>query len=393
MESRISTAAIKKFLLDYHKTMGHQIFDSFPILSDDPTLLFTNATVTPFKGMFTGKGLDPTDFAMIQRCLRLGGASELDEVGVNPYYHTFFEMFGSGLFGLSHGDAIKYVLDLLSSLGLDVQRMYFTIPDDEFRAGLEKNQIDPQRVFFLEKNHDLFWGHWHFGRLGPVGRGLTIIYNNSDNPPTSLDQMACNSDDFVELLTLIYIYGQESESGEIVKAINPGFDMAVGVERLAAVIQQKNQYEIDSIEPLVKHFTNSDVDLVSARVCADHMRAICVLVEEGVLPANKGAGYVLKKLTNRVVETLWSSIGEPFDVEKLVLGFCDILMLTTPEVVVNCDEVANLFKQRSTALLTAMEKGKRILEQNPDISSEILMSTYGVSPTMYDLMVNRMDQT
>jgi len=217
--------------------------------------------VTSTKGMFVKDGADAFDFALVQRCVRVGGANELDEVGVNPYYHTFFEMFGSGSFGITHTEAIQYMLDLLSAVGLSPERMYFTIPESEdFRVGLEENGIDSSRVFTLGENHSLFWVHWRFGDLGPIGRGLTVIYSNTEAIPPSLDHMADNPDDFVELLTLIDIYGKKSESGIVVEAANPGFDLAIGVERLAAVIQQCNQYETDSVKPLVDVFIEGHSD-------------------------------------------------------------------------------------------------------------------------------------
>lgn len=387
---------IKAMLLQYHRERGYKIFRSFPLVSDDPTIMFVNATITPFKSWFTNPDEEPKNYALIQRCFRIGGANELDSVGVNPYCHTFFEMFGSGTFALSHMEAIQYLLELLDILGLEKQRLYFTIPNDsKFKSSLTINSIGQSHIFTLE-NNGVFWQEWRFGEFGPVGKGLTVIYSRSEEKVQSIGQMATDPDRFVELLNLIYVYGQEAQDGKAVPVPNPGFDLGLGIERLAAVLQGCDNYQINTIRPFVEIVVNFfrsqgyNLDETVTRILTDHFRAICVLIDEGLKPSNKKHGYALRKLIRRCLELAWYSAGQIVSTEILIERFCDQLgqcgvQRTSRSIIVT------IFKEESRALCKVIQKAKRILEKQPDVHPDVLWDTYGLSPKLATIIKRKED--
>lgn len=393
----ISVKDIKSILLQCHKERGYQLPDSFPIVSSDPTIMFVNATITPFKHFYSS---DPEiqryNYAFVQRCFRLGGASELDLVGTNPYYHTFFEMFGSGTFGINHREAIEYLLELLATLKIEQQRLYYTVPSREnFRSALVANGVSENHIFTLE-NNSTFWQEWKFGKLGPVGYGLTAIYSRSLETVNSVDQMALDIDRFVPFLCLIYVAWEETSDDRIIPITNPGFDLGIGIERLAAVLQKCNTYQIDSISPLVAVVTHylssvtSRVDEKITRIVADHLRAICMLIDEGVLPSNKKHGYALRKLIRRCLELVWNSAGQVILTEILIERFCDQLEQCSGQRI-PCSAIVNVVKEESQALYKVIQKAKRILEKQPDIHPDVLWDTYGLSSKLVTVIKRKED--
>jgi len=386
----LSTKWIKSALLDFHRKREHKIFNSFPLISQDPTVMFINATITPFKHCFVS-GEKPENYALIQRCFRIGGASELEMVGVNPYYHTFFEMFGSGAFLIDYDEAVRYLLDLLNLLTLEKGKTYFAVPDEKrFKNSLIANGVEPSKIFTL-KEKDIFWQEWRFGKLGPVGKGLTVIYSRSQRKINSLKQIVKGSDEFVELANLIHVYGQETEDGSIIPAKNPGFEFAVGIERLAAVLQGCNNYQIDAILPLTQliaqFFQNKGYspDKAIVRTLTDHLRAICILTNEGLKPSNKMHGYALRKLIRRILENYWLTVNRISPIEPLVEQFCYQFNRCSEERI-SSKKVVTLVKEEAENFLTAIERGKKILKRNPSISSAILLDTYGLPQSLIPII-------
>lgn len=392
-EQVLSVEQIKTVLLEYHRKKGYKIFKSFPLVSDDPTVMFTNSTITPFKKWFTDSSIKPQNYALVQNCLRVGGADELNLVGFNPYYHTFFEMFGSGTFAVSHEEAIYYLLEIVDYLNFEKSRVYFTIPEEEereFYKALRGNGIEQSHIFTLGDN-DLFWQEWKFGKLGPVGRGLTVIYSQTDIV-RSVREMTEKPEQFVELLNLIHIYGQETEDGAIISVAQPGFDLGVGIERLAAALQGCNNYQIDSIGPLAEivhgFLVNQGMgfDESIIRVCTDHLRAICILISEGLSPSNKEHGYVLRKLIRKFLEFVWIALGRIIQVETVVESFaerfnhCGIQAKVSPLI------VTTSVIEESLAFRRAISRGRNIVRRRSDIPSKILRDTYGISRELIYLL-------
>jgi alanyl-tRNA synthetase len=381
---------IKLALLDYHKNKGYRIFSSFPLVSDDPTVMFINATITPFKHYFLNEE-QPINYAFIQRCFRMGGASELDLVGINPYYHTFFEMFGSGTFSASYQEAVLYLLELLDLLAFKQEQVYFAVPEEqEFRKRLIANNVKPAHIFNLGKEQ-LFWQEWRFGKFGPVGSGLTVVYSRSSKKVSSLKEIVKGSDEFVELANLIHVYGQEMPDGSIVPANNPGFEFAVGIERLAATLQGCNNYQIDTISPLAElvafFFKKKGCypDEAVVRLLTDHLRGVCVLTNEGLKPSNKRQGYVFRKLIRRTLEKSWIVIGRICPIELLVEQFCCRFNQCSEEKI-SPTETAELVAEETEVFLTGIERAKKILKKNPAISPAVLLDTYGLPQTLISIL-------
>lgn len=384
----ISVKDMKSILLQYHKEKGYQLPDSFPIVSSDHTVMFVNATITPFKHFYSSDlEIQRYNYALVQRCFRLGGASELDLVGTNPYYHTFFEMFGSGTFGINHYEAIEYLLKLLAILRIEQQRLYYTVPSKgNFRSALIANGISENHIFVLE-NNEIFWQKWKFGKLGPIGYGLTAIYSRSLETVNSVEQMTFDIDCYVPFLCLIYIAWREISDNKFIPITNPGFDLGIGIERLAAVLQKCNTYQIDSINPLVEvvtHYLSSTTSRINekiTRIIADHLRAICVLIDEGVLPSNKKHGYALRKLIRRYLELVWNSADQVVSTEILIERFCDQLEYCSGQRIPR-SIIIKVVKKENLALCAVIQKARRILEKQPDICPDVLWDTYGLSPKL-----------
>ena len=384
---------IKAALLEFHRSRGYKIFEPAPLVSGDPTVMFVNATITPFKSHFSSSTIQPENYALIQGCLRMGGSSELEIVGVNPYYLTFFEMFGSGTFNTTHEKATAYLLELLAVLGIKKECLYFTVPvNKRFHKALRQNGVEKTRIFQLTENK-YFWQEWKFGVPGPVGYGLTVVFARSSQKVESVEQLAGDQDRYVELLNLIHIHSQSLPDGKLVPISNPGFDLGVGVERLAAVLQGCDSYHIDTVLPLVqvaKSFLQEQkkrkVNEVVARVCADHFRAIYTLLAQGLMPSNKGHGYVLRKLMRRFLETVWSLVGNPISTagltQKLCVAFESSGLATG---VARCDSVSGRIQEEETALLAILRRASEIIRQYPEASPQTLYNTYGISRTLLTL--------
>lgn len=390
--SRPIVREIKATLLEFHKNMGYRIFDSFPLVSADPTVMFVNATITPFKSWFADSSIHPDNYALIQGCLRMGGASELDVVGTNPYYFTFFEMFGSGTFRITHEEAISYLMELLATFGLGKQNLYFIIPTESgFREALKRNGIEEGWVFQLSEN-SYFWQEWKFGVPGPVGHGLTVVFSRSSEKAESVEQLANDRDRYIELLNLIYIHSQSTSEGKLMPIPNPGFDLGVGIERLAAVLQNCDSYHIDNILPLVEtvrkflsaHSEKSDE--IVTRICSDHFRAIYALSAQGLTPSNKGHGYVLRKLIRRFLETIWSSIGRPESTRELIRCLSEVLEGQGNEISVRGRiDITDKVLDEEKALLNIVQNAQQIIRKHPEASPQMLYDTYGISRTILTL--------
>lgn len=383
---------IKTTLFEFHRSRGYKIFEPIPLVSIDPTVMFVNATITPFKSHFSDNTIKPENYALIQGCLRMGGASELEVVGVNPYYFTFFEMFGSGMFNTTHKKATIYLLSLLATLGIDEGHLYFTVPtNDNFHEALRQNGIEEARIFQLTENKH-FWQEWKFGVPGPVGHGLTVVFARSSEKVKSVEQLAGDQDQYVELLNLIYVHSQSLPDGELVPISNPGFDLGVGIERLAAVLQRCDSYRIDTMLPLVRTAKTflleqgEEADDAVARICADHFRAIYALLAQGLVPSNKGHGYVLRKLIRRFLEVVWLSVGNPISTTELTQK----LSVTFESGGLGAGvgryySVSGKVQEEETALLVILQRAGEVIRQHPEASPQTLYNTYGISRTLLKL--------
>ncbi len=270
--------------------------------------------------------------------------------------------------------------------------MYFTIPaEQKFLEALKRNGIKEERVFQLSKN-DYFWQEWKFGVPGPVGHGLTVVFSRSLERVESVEQLANNQDRYIELLNLIYIHSQSTSKGEVISIPNPGFDLGVGIERLAAVLQNCDSYHIDNISPLVETVRefllmyNKKADEITARICADHFRAIYALSAQGLAPSNKWPGYVLRKLTRRFLEAIWSSIGKPKSTRELIRRLSEVFESQGSAIGISGRiDVVDKVLGEEKSLSSIVQNAQQIIRKHPEASPQMLYDTYGISRTILAL--------
>jgi len=252
------------------------------------------------------------------------------------------------------------------------------------------NNIKPSHIFSLGSKK-LFWQEWKFGKFGPVGSGLTVIYSRSSNQICSLNQIIKGSNEFIELANLINVYGQEMSDESIVPIKNPGFEFAVGIERLAATLQSCNNYQIDTISPLTRlvasFIKEKDCcpDDATVRLLTDHLRGICILTDEGLKPSNKRHGYVFRKLIRKTLERFWIITKQICSIEPLVKQFCSQFNQCSEEKI-SSTKVAEVVTEETKVFLIGIERAKKILKKNPTISNAVLLDTYGLSQTLIPVL-------
>ncbi|MBC2777863.1 alanine--tRNA ligase [Parasphingopyxis marina] len=308
-----STNDIRRSFLDYFGSKGHAVVPSAPLVPhNDPTLMFVNAGMVPFKNVFTG--LETRDYSTAtssQKCVRAGGKhNDLDNVGYTARHHTFFEMLGNFSFGDYFKDhAIELAWDLITKeWGISPDRLTATVyhTDDEAFDLWKKISGLPESRIIRIATKDNFWA---MGDTGPCGPCSEIFYDHGDHipggPPGSPDE---DGDRFVEIWNLVFMQ-YEQEDNEIARDLpHPSIDTGLGLERMAAVLQgTHDNYEIDLFRALI----HESVELTGAkaegdaaashRVIADHLRSSSFLIADGVLPANEGRGYVLRRIMRRAM--------------------------------------------------------------------------------------------
>jgi len=313
-----STNDIRRSFLDYFAGEGHARVASAPLVPhNDPTLMFVNAGMVPFKNVFTGLENRPYKTAVSsQKCVRAGGKhNDLDNVGYTARHHTFFEMLGNFSFGdYFKEQAITHAWTLLTrEWGLPPEKLTATVyhTDDEAFDLWKKIAGLPEERIIRISTKDNFWA---MGDTGPCGPCSEIFYDHGDHifggPPGSPDE---DGDRFVEIWNLVFMqYEQltpESDNGgERVSLPKPSIDTGMGLERIAAVMQGvTDNYDTDTFKTLIHEsgeLTKTAIDganKASHRVIADHLRASSFLVADGVLPANEGRGYVLRRIMRRAM--------------------------------------------------------------------------------------------
>ena len=304
---------IREAFLSFFEKQGHTRRASAPLVpQNDPTLLFVNAGMVPFKNIFTGA---ETPFApratTSQKCVRAGGKhNDLDNVGYTARHHTFFEMLGNFSFGdYFKEQAIHYGWDLVTKqFGLDPKRLLVTVyAEDDEAATLWKKiaGLSDDRIIRIATSDNF----WSMGDTGPCGPCSEIFYDHGDNiaggPPGSPDE---DGDRFIEIWNLVFMQFDQSADGTRKPLPKPSIDTGMGLERIAAVLQGvHNNYEIDLFANLIK----AEEDLYGAkakggqlgsfRVIADHLRTSSFLIADGVLPSNEGRGYVLRRIMRRAM--------------------------------------------------------------------------------------------
>ena len=309
----ISTNDIRRSFLDYFGSHGHEVVQSAPLVPyNDPTLMFTNAGMVPFKNVFTGLETRAVPRATSsQKCVRAGGKhNDLDNVGYTARHHTFFEMLGNFSFGdYFKEQAITHAWTLLTKeWGLPRDKLLATVyhTDDEAFALWKKIAGLPEDRIIRIPTKDNFWA---MGDDGPCGPCSEIFFDHGEHiwggPPGSAEE---DGDRFIEIWNLVFMQFEQA-SGEIVSELpKKSIDTGMGLERIAAVLQgEHDNYDTDTFKALIaasEHLTGVRAEgehKASHRVIADHLRSTSFLLADGVLPSNEGRGYVLRRIMRRAM--------------------------------------------------------------------------------------------
>ena len=369
----ISTNDIRRGFLDYFGKAGHQIVPSAPLVpQNDPTLMFVNAGMVPFKNVFTGLETRPYVTATSsQKCVRAGGKhNDLDNVGYTARHHTFFEMLGNFSFGdYFKEQAIDHAWTLLTTVwGIDPNRLTATVyhTDDEAHALWQRLLPDDRIIRIATKDN-----FWAMGDSGPCGPCSEIFYDHGDHipggPPGSPDE---DGDRFVEIWNLVFMQ-YEQEANEITGDLpKQSIDTGMGLERVAAVLQGvHDNYDTDTFKALIgasTALTGTSAEgefKASHRVIADHLRSTGFLVADGVLPANEGRGYVLRRIMRRAMRHA-HLIGakEPL-MHRLVPALVAEMGAAYPELLRAQPMLEATLEQEETRFRQTLERGLKILEE------------------------------
>ena len=303
---------IRKKFLDFFEKKGHKVYPSAPLVPDDPTLLFTNAGMVPFKPIFTGEKPAPTPprATSSQLCMRAGGKhNDLENVGYTNRHHTLFEMLGNFSFGdYFKEEAIAYAWEFVTEvLKLDKDRLWITIHESDDEAGKIWEKYVPKNRIVKMGDKDNFW---QMGDTGPCGPCSEIHYDQgADKFNSPEDYLGGEGDRFLEIWNLVFMQYNRDEKGNLTPLPKPSIDTGMGLERITAVVEGvESNYDTSIFRPLLEKIVeitgkeyHKDKRGASHRVIADHIRAVSFLLSEGVRFDREGRGYVLRRILRRGV--------------------------------------------------------------------------------------------
>ncbi|HPG12140.1 MAG TPA: alanine--tRNA ligase, partial [Chitinophagaceae bacterium] len=403
----MTSAAIRQAFLDYFKEKGHTIVPSAPIVvKNDPTLMFTNAGMNQFKDYFLGNKKPPySRVADTQKCLRVSGKhNDLEEVGVDTYHHTMFEMLGNWSFGdpvqpeagYFKKEAIAWSWELLTEVyKLDKSRIYVTIFEGDEKEGLPKDDeaynewkkwVTEDRILMGNRKDNF----WEMGDTGPCGPCTEIHYDT--RPEANNDGHALvNNDDtgmVMEIWNNVFIQFNRKKDGSLESLPAKHVDTGMGLERLVRVMQGKtSNYDTDiftgtisGIEKITgkKYDAGDSKQAIAFRVIADHIRAISFTIADGQLPSNTGAGYVIRRILRRAVRYYYSYLDyqQPL-LSQLVPVIANQFETVFPELQKQVDFVSKVVKEEEEAFLKTVERGLAMLDEaSVDITGEQAFKLY-----------------
>jgi alanyl-tRNA synthetase len=369
-----SSNDIRATFLDYFTRNGHEPVPSAPLVPrNDPSLLFVNSGMVPFKNVFTGQEKRPYLRATsAQKCVRAGGKhNDLDNVGYTARHHTFFEMLGNFSFGdYFKEQAITHAWTLLTrDFGLAKNRLLVTVfHDDHDAAALWRKIADlPDERIIRIKTDDNFW---RMGETGPCGPCSEIFYDHGPSvpggPPGSPDE---DGDRFIEIWNLVFMQYVEDATKTLTPLPRPSIDTGMGLERFAAILQGKHDnYDTDTLRALIiasAEASNTDPDgphKISHRVIADHLRSTAFIIADGVLPSNEGRGYVLRRIMRRAMRHAHRlGMREPF-IYRLVPALTRQMGVAYPELPRAEALIIETLKLEEQKFAVMLERGLSLLD-------------------------------
>ncbi len=371
----ISTNDIRRSFLEYFAAGDHEAVASAPLVPhNDPTLMFVNAGMVPFKNVFTGLETRPYQrAASAQKCVRAGGKhNDLDNVGYTARHHTFFEMLGNFSFGdYFKEQAIHHAWTLLTrEWELPADRLTVTVyhTDDEAHALWRKIAGLPDERIIRIATSDNFWS---MGDTGPCGPCSEIFYDHgahiAGGPPGSPDE---DGDRFVEIWNLVFMQFDQRSDGERLALPRPSIDTGMGLERISAVLQGvHDNYDTDIFRTLIDASVNligvpaRGAQRASHRVIADHLRSTSFLLADGVLPSNEGRGYVLRRIMRRAMRHAHLlGAGDPV-MHRLVPSLVDEMGHAYPELSRAQALVEEVLEREEVQFRRTLANGLKLLDE------------------------------
>jgi len=397
---------IRQAFLDFFASKGHTIVPSAPIVvKNDPTLMFTNAGMNQFKDIFLGEApATSSRVADTQRCLRVSGKhNDLEEVGIDTYHHTMFEMLGNWSFGdYFKKEAIAWSWELLTGVyKIDKSRLYVTIFEGDEKEGLPKDQeaydfwkaFVPEDHILLGNKKDNFW---EMGETGPCGPCSEIHYDNRSEAERTKVPGAklVNADDpqVIEIWNNVFMQFNRLKNGSLQPLPAQHVDTGMGFERLVRVIQGKfSNYDTDVFTPMIDFIAtksgekyNADAvpgdtdwnSAVAMRVLADHIRAVSFAIADGQLPSNNKAGYVIRRILRRAVRYQYQYLGfkEPF-LNQLVPLLAEQFHGVFDELWNQRDFVQKVILEEEVSFLRTLEQGIKKFDEYFEMVDKSLIRT------------------
>ncbi|NND24862.1 MAG: alanine--tRNA ligase, partial [Flavobacteriaceae bacterium] len=378
---------VRNKFLDFFKEKNHSIVPSAPmVLKDDPTLMFVNSGMAPFKEYFLGNAEPKNNrIADTQKCLRVSGKhNDLEEVGYDTYHHTLFEMLGNWSFGdYFKKEAIAWAWELLTEeFGIDKDILYVTVfegSDDKDKLPLDQEAYDhwkaiiPEDRILMGNKKDNFW---EMGEQGPCGPCSEIHVDiRSDEEKAQLDGKELVNKDHphvVEIWNLVFMQYNRKANGSLENLPEKHIDTGMGFERLCMVLQNvRSNYDTDVFSPIIREIEtisnkdygqNEKVD-VAIRVIADHVRAVAFSIADGQLPSNNGAGYVIRRILRRAIRYGFTFLNkkEPF-IFRLVKVLSEKMGSAFPEIRDQKHLIENVIKEEEASFLRTLDQGLILLD-------------------------------
>ncbi len=379
---------IRSKFLKFFQSKSHKIVKSSPmVIKNDPTLMFANAGMNQFKDNFLGNIVSKDNrIANTQKCLRVSGKhNDLEEVGVDTYHHTMFEMLGNWSFGdYFKKEAIEWAWELLTEVyKIDKENLYVTVFEGSEKDGTNKDLeaydlwkkiVDVDKIILGNKN-DNFWEMGEFGPCGPSSEiHIDIRSKNEKNKISGRDLVNKDHPEVIEIWNLVFIEFNRKTNGVLEKLPDKHIDTGMGLERLCMIIQGlKSNYETDIFLPTIKElelickskYQSDDKKDVAFRVIVDHLRAVVFSIADGQLPSNNGAGYVIRRILRRAIRYGYTylDLTSPF-IYKLVEIMSEQFSEVFPEVKNQVELIKTVIKEEEKSFLKTLEMGINRLNEN-----------------------------
>ena len=365
----LTSKEIRNQFIEFFKSKDHRAVPSAPVVPHgDPTLLFTNAGMNQFKDVFLGQGTrDYTRAVDTQKCIRVSGKhNDLEEVGVDTYHHTFFEMLGNWSFGDYYKEeAIEWAWELMTEVwGLPKDRLFVSVFRDDAEAfNIWKKYIAEDRILKCDEKDNF----WEMGDTGPCGPCSELHY---DGTPDKSGRDLVNQDDprVIEVWNLVFIQYNRNEKGELENLKNTHVDTGMGLERIVRVLQGKDSnYDTDIFMPLIdkisalsnikyEHSEAGKTD-IAMRVIADHIRTLAFSIADGAIPGNEGRGYVLRRILRRAARFSRELGFRKPVLFELVPVLVENMGDFFPEIKENQDLITKIVKAEEESFLQTLDQG------------------------------------